>query len=220
MNKKPYFIIPIIILLSLTVRAETMYLTDNLEVAVRTGKGLEFKILAIVKSNDQFEVLGTEGEYANIKLSNGVEGWILRRYLTSENPKPIVIKNLTSKIEKLQTNRKSMEEEINMLKTTIGDLEETGKVQAEKIGIIEKEYENLRGSSSHYLQLKEEHETLQKKMTRTDGHLSQVIIENEALQKKNNLMWFIAGSSAVLVGFIIGLILQNLRYRRRRQISF
>jgi len=220
MNKKSYLIIPIFLLFSMTGRAETMYLADTLEVAVRTGKGLEYKILAIVKSNDQFEVLGTEGEYANIKISNGVEGWILRRYLTSEIPKPIVIKKLSSKIEKLQINRKSMEEEMNLLKATIGDLEETGKAQAEQVDILEKEYENLQGASSHYLQLKDEHETLQKKMARTGGHLSQVIRENEALQKKNNLMWFIAGSSAVLAGFIIGLILQNLRYRRRRQISF
>lgn len=220
MNNKILFMCTAILLTPVLMYAETMYVTDILEVAVRTGKGVEFKILAIAKSNEKVDVLSTEGEYANVRLENDVEGWILRRYLAGATPKPLVISNLQAKIEKLQKKSNNSAEKTRKLRGEKAGLEKTQKMQKKKIETLENDYVNLKAACSDYIKLRDDYERLEKEVTSSKRRMSQVTLENAALQNKSNLMWFGAGSSAVLIGFIIGLVLQNFRYKRKRQIRF
>ena len=41
----------------ISVQAETMYVSDNLSVTVRTGQGTTHKIIALIKSDQEVEVL-------------------------------------------------------------------------------------------------------------------------------------------------------------------
>ena len=225
MNKKLFYICVIISVIFLvpvpaSAETETMYLTDRLEVAVRAGKGLEYKILAIARSNEKVEVLNTEGEYANLRLANGIEGWILKRYLTGSIPKPLVISNLKSEIEKLEGKNNSAVEEIRKLKEEKGVLENTKKTQGKKIETLENEYEDLKVSCSDYIKLRDDHERLRKEIVTNRRKISTLSQENEELRRNTNLMWFVAGGSAVLIGFLIGLVLQNLRYKKKKRLSF
>ncbi len=53
-----------ILFYSANICAETMYVIDRLEVAVRANKGVEHAIVAVVRTDEKIEVLSTEGEYA------------------------------------------------------------------------------------------------------------------------------------------------------------
>jgi SH3 domain protein len=223
MNKKLFYIcaiISVIFLKPVLASAETMYITDRLEVTIRAGKGLEYKILAIARSNEKVEVLNTEGEYANLRFANGIEGWILKRYLTGSIPKSLVISNLKSKIEKLKGKNNSAVKEIRKLKEKKVVLENTNETQEKKIETLENEYEDLKVSCSDYIKLRDDHEKLRKEMVTSRRKVSKLSQENEELRRNTNLMWFVAGGSAVLIGFIIGLILQNLRNKRKKKLSF
>lgn len=48
-------------------------------VNIRSGPGMKNKVLAKVKRSDEVEVLGEIGSWYNVKLSNGVEGWIYKK---------------------------------------------------------------------------------------------------------------------------------------------
>ena len=200
--------------------AETMYLIDTLEVAVRAGKGLEYKILSIAKSNDKVEALTTEGEYTHIKLANGTEGWILKRYLTPETPKALVIKSLRSRIEKLEGKNIRSAKEIQTFKGEKTELNSTTRKQAQKIEALENQYEDLKAACSDSVKLDNDHKKLQQEMITNRREFSMLKSENEKLRENIQLKWFVAGALAVLIGFIIGFVLQNLRHKRRRRISF
>ena len=222
MNGK-LFIVSSCLIIALTTAitgAETLYITDSLEVAVRAGKGLEYKILAIVKSNDKIEVLDTDGEYAHIRLDNGLEGWILRRYLTDSLPKPLVISKLSSRIERLNEKQDKASEKISLLAKEKNELEGTNSANARKIETLENEFTRLKESCADYLKLRDDHEKLRQEMGEARRSVSKITRENEELRKNTNLLWFSAGGAAVLIGFIIGLVLQSLRYKRRREIRF
>jgi len=76
MDKKIfYFFLLLVLALPRFAAAETMYVNDNLEVMVRGGKGVEFKILAIKKAHDPLEVLKTEDDYYYVRTEGGIEGW-------------------------------------------------------------------------------------------------------------------------------------------------
>jgi len=210
----------IILLLPVSAPAEVMYLTDVLEVAVRSGKGLEYEIVAIAKSNEEAKIISTDGEYAKIRLANGIEGWVLSRYLTLEPPKSVAIATLNDEIESLKGKNKQIEDNLRALveeKNALDNANKTRELQAQ--GLI-KEYAALKDSCADHVKLQEDHERLKKDCITHQREVSRLTLDNQALREKAKLFWFIAGSSAVLAGFVIGMLLQGLRTRRKRELSF
>jgi hypothetical protein len=46
---------------------------------IRSGAGKEFPVVTIVKKGDKLIVIGESGEWLNVRLENGQEGWISSR---------------------------------------------------------------------------------------------------------------------------------------------
>jgi len=200
--------------------AESMYVTDRLEVVVRGGRGIEYRILAVVKTDEKVEVLEYQGDYAFIRTAKGVEGWMLKRYLTLDTPKSRVIEDYKKQIELLKVDGSDAEKKMLALSEKVRSLEKTKALQAKKIKQLEKDYLDLKTVSAGVLKLKEEKEELAKRIQRNSRKLSSTINENLELKKQTKLKWFIAGGSAILLGFIIGMYLQHLRNEKKRHLSF
>jgi hypothetical protein len=47
-------------------------------VNIRSGPGMKNKVITKVKKGDELELLGETGSWLNVRLSNGVEGWIYK----------------------------------------------------------------------------------------------------------------------------------------------
>ena len=79
--------IPIVLALVLglvsTAMAETRYVSDRLEIQMRTGKGTQFRILRMLPSGTALEILEVDQEngYSRVRTPSGVEGWVLSRFL-------------------------------------------------------------------------------------------------------------------------------------------
>jgi uncharacterized protein YgiM (DUF1202 family) len=48
-------------------------------VNIRSGPGMKNKVITTVKEGDELELLGESGSWLNVKLSNGMEGWIYNK---------------------------------------------------------------------------------------------------------------------------------------------
>jgi len=48
-------------------------------VNIRSGPGVKNKVITTVKEGDGLEFLGQSGSWLNVKLSNGMEGWIYKK---------------------------------------------------------------------------------------------------------------------------------------------
>lgn len=126
--------------LPLAAQAKTVYVSDELVITMRTGKGPGFKIIDYLETGTPLEVLQEEDNYTKVRTSAGKEGWVLSRYVTAETPKDRVIERL--------------EKEIGDLKATMGDALETA---AERDSLLE---ENKR--------LMADNERLESKVRRTE----------------------------------------------------
>lgn len=62
---------------------QTLYVSDQLVITVRTGSSTENTILTNLVSGDSVQVLqaGAESGYTRIRTESGTEGWVLSRYL-------------------------------------------------------------------------------------------------------------------------------------------
>lgn len=50
-------------------------------VNIRSGPGTKNEVVTTVKMGDELEMLGQEGAWCNVKLSNGSEGWIYKKFV-------------------------------------------------------------------------------------------------------------------------------------------
>src|SRR5262245_59515820 len=68
--------------------SETLYVSDQFEVPLRTGMTTEHAILRMLSSGTAVEMLEVNKEqgYTRVRTQSGVEGYMLSRYLLTEAP--------------------------------------------------------------------------------------------------------------------------------------
>ena len=62
-----------LVVFSGTVFAETMYVKDVLRLPLRTGQSTEYKIIAVIESGMQVEVLQVQEDWTQVRLPNQKE---------------------------------------------------------------------------------------------------------------------------------------------------
>jgi len=200
--------------------AEKRYVSDRLEVVVRSGSSPKYRVISVVKADQEVEAIKYEGDYAFVKTARGKEGWMLKRYLTSETPKATVINEYKYKLKMLKEKGSGSERKMLELLESVKTLKKTNKEQEETLKALEKNYQDLKSGSANFLKLKREQKELEKKLEANSQKLSDTMSENKELKSQTKIKWFMAGVSAILIGFILGSWLQSLRSKRRRQLSF
>jgi SH3 domain protein len=193
--------------------AETMYVSDNLKLTLRSGPSNDNKILAIIESGQQMELLEPGDEWSRVRLPSGKEGWVLSRYLTPDETSNVKLerlqvqhKNLMAQAAQLVEENKNLKMENEKLRTEF----ETSQKQMDK---TRTDYENLRSESAEFLTLKSKYTTAASQLA--DQTVKAQKLEEQLTQMEMNtyIKWFLAGSGVLLVGFLIGF--STKRQRRR-----
>ena len=72
-----------LVLVAAMATGQTLYVSDQLVITVRTGPSTENSIIGNLVSGDPVEVLetGADSGYTLVRTESGTEGWVLRRYL-------------------------------------------------------------------------------------------------------------------------------------------
>jgi len=211
-----FFLQPIIsILMCLfvisTAAAETevtankiMYVSDKFEITLRTGPGVDRKIISLIRSGQQLEILTVGDEWAQVRLPNEREGWVLTRYITKTEPSAIVIKRLKKRLESL-VEKNSRLSELNLeFKKENEVLKGDINVNQQKFKIINQDFKSLKKNSSGYLNLKTKYDNMLKKLKEAVEKADKFEDEALLLSRNKNIKWFLGGAGVLLLGFIIG----------------
>ena len=79
--------------------AQTAYVSGHRELLLRSGPSVEHRIMAVLKTGDEMEVMGEEGDYNLVSLPDGRQGYVLKSFLTDEVPPERRVETLTAKVE-------------------------------------------------------------------------------------------------------------------------
>ncbi|KMY68842.1 hypothetical protein AAU61_04465 [Desulfocarbo indianensis] len=187
-----------------------MYVTDQLQVTVRSGPSVENKVIAVVNSGESVEVISAEQDgWVQVRSESGKDGWMIKRYLQEEMPALV-------KIKKMDPENKSL---LGRLEELTNDNQELKKALSQAQGRtaeLETSYAKLEKDAADVLNLRNSHKKLQEEYAGQAERLEALSTEVESLRLGNNLKWFLAGAGVLLVGWLIGLALGR---RRRRSAS-
>lgn len=195
----------------------TRYVTDQLEVDMRTGESTQHRIVAMLRSGTRVQVLEDNPEtgWSRVRTEQGAEGWVLTRFLENtpsarerlaRADQEIARHNAT--IRDLTEKQRSATGDAGELRRQVEELTRTNQTQ-------EQELNRIRRTSANAIALDEENRTLKEQLGRLERDHQMLQQQNEVLRDSTSRDWFIVGAGVVLLGIIIGLIIPKIRWKRK-----
>ncbi len=192
--------------------SQTVYVSDVVRVAVRSGPGSEHKSLAVTESGQQLEMLKPGEEWSLVRLPNGTEGYILSRFLTEGPPGRYQLLRLEEKIKALTTQAAAMVEENTRLTAEKEKLSAAAADGRQALDTLRAEFERFRNETADAAALKARADALADELEQKTRQIAELSTQAENVFPVTTLYWFLAGAGVLLAGFLVG---YSVRRQRR-----
>lgn len=193
--------------------AESIYVTDVLKLTLRSGPSTEHKILSVIESGQQLEILDRGPEWTLVRLPNDKEGYVLTRYLSTTPTAGIRLQQLQEKHKSLMQQTASLLEENARFKSENNQLSSSLGSNEKTLEQVRAEYEKLKADSAQFLTLKSKYDKAAAQLEEQTKRADTLEEQLNRFEMNQYIKWFLAGSGVLLVGFIIGF---SARRQRRR----
>lgn len=195
--------------------ARTAYVTDSFRFSLRTGPSLENKILKFLSSGDPVEILDTREGWNLVKAQGsddeGIEGWILSRYLIERIPWEQQTETLTRENAEIRERLSGLEKDLARTEGQAKEVRNKLQETLESLSKVSEKYEELRKGAPDFLKVKVAYDSGQKAIQRLTR-------ENEKLKSSQINRWFALGAVVLLCGLMIGLIVGRQQKKRRSSL--
>jgi len=215
--KRTLLLVILTLLLAGKAAAETRYVSDMLEITMRSGKGTSYGITRMLRSGTAVQVLEVDKKagYSKVRTSSGKEGWVLSRFLMNgkaARERLATAEKSLAEIElenrKLTTTMSTLSDEKNKLQSNLGSLE--GETKS-----VSQELAEIKRTASSALAIDSENKDLKSRLVSLERQMQTVQQENESLKDRTARDWFMVGGAVVLLGIIVGLIIPRIRFRKK-----
>lgn len=195
---------------------ETRYVTDKFEATVRTGQGTQYQILRVIASGTPVKVLEqAQNGYVHVELQDGKKGWMLSRYLSDAPIARVRLADAEKQLDRLAEENGRLKEEKQVLARS--------KLEADQaLSHLEGEQAKLRSELSELSKLaarpqevEAKNRELQQRIDMLEAEARQLQEENQSLQTGDAQTWFLAGAGVLLGGFLLGVIVPRIRWRKK-----
>lgn len=210
------FIGALLMFFSTAVHAETMYISDLAEITLRTGKGIDHKIIAMIPSGVKVEVLEPDDQWTRIRLPSGKEGWVVSRFLTAKIPSNIALQELKKKYDALMALGKSPYKEITKLQKENQKLSSELAFTEKALSELRDSYETLKNESDKMLENQTGYQNSAAQLAKQKQRAEKLEAQLSSLEMQNYLRWFLSGAAVIFVGFLMGY--SGKRQRRKSSL--
>jgi SH3 domain protein len=199
--------------------AETMYVTDQLYLAVREAPDLELPSVAVLPSDTEVEILERSNDWTRVSLADGRTGWVMEKYLVQDVPKSRRIEALQRDVETQSKTIEGLNKQIKEMSLEIEEL--TQKAESEPVATeesrehadtlllierLQEENASLRGEVSE-LETSREAETAMKR------HIEELEKKLAAAAggktRQGSRIIYVIGIGALLVGLVVGYLVKK-----------
>lgn len=201
---------------SVAYAKETRYVIDKLEATVRAGQGTQYQILRVIPSGTPVKVLEqAENGYARVELQDGKTGWMLSRYLSET---PIARTRLADAEKQLaqlaEENSRLKAEKEASAQSKLEAEQALSRLDAEQAK-LKNEFSELSKLAARPQELEAKNSELRERISTLEAEARQLREENHSLQTGDDHTWFLAGAGVLLGGFLLGVIVPRIRWRKK-----
>jgi SH3 domain protein len=114
----------LVLLLPMAALAETAYITDNLRLGLHQAADTSDRAFRTLESGQELEILSRDRNYANVRLPDGVEGYVKAAYLVFDKPAKLIVAETQASVDSLQKELAETKAAFMEPATTIESLQE------------------------------------------------------------------------------------------------
>lgn len=182
--------------------AEQAYVS-NLQITVRRGPGIEYKIISFLTSGTEVELLAEESGWTQIRFGEDKTGYVLSRFLTEQPP-------LGHQAEMVRQRYESLKQNLAELKATNQALRQEEE-QLIRLRAGEESSLGPSDSSVSTFQLAGSVDLARQILAKENSRLKD--LRNRIAFNEDRVTWFLLGSGAAGLGMGLGFFTGALRRR-------
>ncbi len=195
----------LLLLVSTTALAETRYISDQLEIQLFSGEGIDHPVVTTLPIGNKVELLSSNPDsgFSKVRTPDGTIGYLLTRQLMSS---PGTCKEAATQNNgnaKAQPDAAKWAATVRQLKTERNELQ--------------LELEEYRRSSGGAVQTANERRNLRKKVAALTWEVENLKLEKRELENDRAHSWFLVGAAVLILGIVAGLLLPRLQTKRKNQ---
>lgn len=188
----------------------TAYVTDELEITLRSGQGNDYRIVGLLRSGAELEVLERGETWTRVRRGDD-EGWVRSVYLQDE---PGAVNQLNEAQAELETLREENRELTEALTAAESSLESVRATRDELDETNQRMQQRLQ-EADEGLELADENQALRKEVVDLEREVEDLARENDRMADRDQQDWFLTGAGVVVGGMLLGILLTRIRWRRR-----
>jgi len=201
---------------SMTVSAKVQYVSDELVINMRSGKGNSFKIIKIIKSGTPLTILEQDSGYTRAKTPKGVEGWVLSRFLINTPVARTLLADAQQNVTQMKEKYDVMESELSTIRSERDILSSSEAKLLSNKETLNVELAKLQKIAARPMQLEAENDKLRNELVEIEAENRLIKQEYQTLEDNSDQEWFMTGAGVLFGGMILGLIFPKLRSGQRK----
>ena len=206
----------IILLVSWTAHAETVFVTDNIKLSLRSGPSLKNKIVKMLSSGTPLTVLKRESNgYIKVQTSKGIEGYILSRHTKKNHTNSWYLNKTNKHLVKLRNKNQQLQTELNALKTEQTNKDSDNLALSKPKDQISKKFSEIQQIAANIPKLKQQRDQLQERVVNAERELQQLKREKQTLEDSTNQSWFMYGGILAFAGVFLGLLIPKISWQKK-----
>lgn len=200
-----------------TAQAATVYVTDNLNLSLKSEENSRSKVVKLLPTGTPLTVMKENPAtgFAQVRLDDGTEGYIPIRNTMKELPSRIQLETVTKNLAAVQSENATLKAELSTLRESITPGTTLEQSLATERDQLSRELNELKKASANTIELKNERDQLQERVVNVERDLEQFKLENQSLKDSTKQDWFLYGGLLSLFGVILGFVLPKLSWRRK-----
>lgn len=220
MGRIPLFTILVVVLSAhiAPAQSETQFVTDQLQAILRAGESTRHKTIRMLPSGTPLEVLGIDQstKYARVRTEDGTLGYVLISQLQKEPTAQSRIADIQARLTELQKEPDTLASQLAKLESEHASLIEHSQALKQAKQQLEQELATIRHASSNVLAITNERDRLRIQVSEVNRDREELMQAHKEIKNQTKQRWFMIGAAVMTAGVLIGLILPNLKYRRRK----
>lgn len=198
--------------------AQTMYIDDMMLAPLRSGQGLEYRIVHKgLKSGTKVTVIrhDPESSYTLVRTEGGTEGWLPTRFLSAQ---PIAAERIVAvqeELDKAQTTLTESRARLDSLQREYGQLKDERDQLKNQLAAVGAELERIKSVSTNALSLDARNQELQEANQQLQNDVELLNADNQRLKDRKDSDFMLLSAGLILLGVILALVIPLLKPARR-----